>query len=117
MHSSLTRDWNNGMQHTIPVSANFTVLNYINLNATFNFTDRTYFRKTMQSWDGSKVVNDTVYGLYNIYNWSMSLSASTKLYGFLKPGPKFPMLLTSVPRAMAITRPIREPMPTVASRL
>ncbi|WP_294747619.1 putative LPS assembly protein LptD [uncultured Prevotella sp.] len=89
MHSSLTRDWNNGMQHTIPVSANFTVLNYINLNATFNFTDRTYFRKTMQSWDGSKVVNDTVYGLYNIYNWSMSLSASTKLYGFLKPGPKF----------------------------
>ena len=89
MHSSLTRDWNNGMQHTIPVSANFAVLNYINLNATFNFTDRTYFRKTMQSWDGSKVVNDTVYGLYNIYNWSMSLSASTKLYGFLKPGPKF----------------------------
>ena len=89
MHSSLTRDWNNGMQHAIPVSANFTVLNYINLNATFNFTDRTYFRKTMQSWDGSKVVNDTVYGLYNIYNWSMSLSASTKLYGFLKPGPKF----------------------------
>jgi len=89
MHSSLTRDWNNGMQHTIPVSANFTVLNYINLNASFNFTDRTYFRKTMQSWDGSKVVNDTVYGLYNIYNWSMSLSASTKLYGFLKPGPKF----------------------------
>ena len=89
MHSSLAKDWRNGMQHTIPVSANFTVLNYINLNASFNFTDRTYFRKTMQSWDGSKVVNDTVYGLYNVYNWSMSMSASTKLYGFLKPPASF----------------------------
>ena len=89
MHSSLAKDWRNGMQHTIPVSANFTVLNYINLNASFNFTDRTYFRKTMQSWDGNKVVNDTVYGLYNVYNWSMSMSASTKLYGFLKPPASF----------------------------
>ena len=89
MHSDLVKDWRNGMQHSIPVSANFTIFNYINLNASFNFTDRTYFSKTMQSWDGSKVVNDTIYGLYNIYNWSMSMSASTKLYGFLKPSSKF----------------------------
>ena len=89
LHSNLVKDWRNGMQHTIPVSANFTVFNYINLNASFNFTDRTYFSKTMQSWDGNKVVNDTIYGLYNIYNWSMSLGASTKLYGFLKPSNRF----------------------------
>ena len=89
MHSDLVKDWRNGMQHSIPVSANFTLFNYINLNASFNFTDRTYFSKTMQSWDGAKVVNDTIYGLYNIYNWSMSMSASTKLYGFLKPSSKF----------------------------
>ena len=89
MHSSLTKDWRNGMQHTIPVGANFTVLNYINLNATFNFTDRTYFRKTMQSWDGNQVVNDTLYGLYNVYNWNVTLNASTKLYGFLKPPSSF----------------------------
>ena len=89
MHSDLVKDWCNGMQHSIPVSANFTLFNYINLNASFNFTDRTYFSKTMQSWDGAKVVNDTIYGLYNIYNWSMSMSASTKLYGFLKPSSKF----------------------------
>ena len=89
MHSSLTKDWRNGMQHTIPVGANVTVLNYINLNATFNFTDRTYFRKTMQSWDGNQVVNDTLYGLYNVYNWNVTLNASTKLYGFLKPPSSF----------------------------
>ena len=89
LHSNLVKDWRNGMQHTIPVSANFTVFNYINLNASFNFTDRTYFSKTMQSWDGNKVVSDTIYGLYNIYNWSMSLGASTKLYGFLKPSNRF----------------------------
>ena len=89
MHSNLIKDWRNGMQHSIPISANFTIFNYINLNATFNFTDRTYSNKVMQSWDGQKVVNDTIYGLYNVYNWSMSLGASTKLYGFLKPSPKF----------------------------
>ena len=91
MHSNLIKDWRNGMQHTIPISATFTVLNYINLTASVNFTDRTYFNKVFRSWDdtNSKEVNDTVYGFYNVYNWNMSLSASTKLYGFLTPPRNF----------------------------
>ena len=85
MHSNLIKDWRNGMQHSIPVSASFTVLNYINLTASFNFTDRTYTNKIMRSWDGTKEQSDTIYGLYNVYNWNMSLAASTKLYGMLTP--------------------------------
>ena len=85
MHSNLIKDWRNGMQHSIPVSASFTVLNYINLTASFNFTDRTYTNKIMRSWDGTTEQRDTIYGLYNVYNWNMSLAASTKLYGFLTP--------------------------------
>ena len=89
MHSNLIKDWRNGMQHSIPVSASFTVLNYINLTASFNFTDRTYTNKIMRSWDGTTEQRDTIYGLYNVYNWNMSLAASTKLYGFLTPPSGF----------------------------
>ena len=89
MHSDLIRDWRNGMQHSIPISASFTVFNYLNLTASFNFTDRTYSNKIMRSWDGTQELRDTIYGFYNVYNYNMSLSASTKLYGFLKPPSKF----------------------------
>ena len=90
MHSNIIKDWRNGMQHSIPISGNFTILDYININPSFNFTDRTYTNKIMKSWDEveNKEVNDTVYGFYNVYNWSMSLSASTKLYGFYIPSRK-----------------------------
>ena len=90
MHSSLTRDWRNGMQHSIPISGNFSILGYINVNPSINFTDRTYTNRVMKSWDETnmKEVNDTVNGFYNVYNWSLSLSASTKLYGFYIPSRK-----------------------------
>ena len=51
MHSSLTKDWRNGMQHTIPISGNFTLFNFLNVNPTFNFTDRMYTQKYKRSWD------------------------------------------------------------------
>lgn len=89
MHSNLIKDWRNGMQHSIPISASFTVLNYINLTASFNFTDRTYSNKIMRSWDGTQEQRDTIYGFYNVYNWNMSLAASTKLYGMLTPPRSF----------------------------
>lgn len=31
---------------------------------------------------------DTTYGFHNIYNWNMSVSASTKIYGFWIPNHK-----------------------------
>ena len=90
MHSSLTRDWKNGMQHQIPVSGNFTLFNYLNINPSFNFTDRTYFNKTHKEWDeqSQREVTDTLNGFYNVYNWNFSVSASTKMYGFWIPNRK-----------------------------
>ena len=87
MHSSLTRDWRNGIQHNIPISGNFTLFNYININPSINFTDRMYTNKIMRSWDDTRQteVTDTIDGFYNIYNWSMSVSASTKMYVFYQP--------------------------------
>ena len=90
LHSSLTRDWKNGMQHQIPISGNFTLFGYLNVNPSFNFTDRTYFNKTHKSWDAvnQREVTDTLSGFYNVYNWNLSLSASTKLYGMFVPNRK-----------------------------
>ena len=90
LHSSLSRDWRNGMQHSIPISGNFTLFNYLNINPSINITDRMYLNKINRSWDdvAQKEVTDTIDGFYNIYNWSMSVSASTKLYIFYTPWRK-----------------------------
>lgn len=87
LKSNLIKDWRNGMYHNIPISATFNVLKYLNLTASFNFTDRMYTNKVMQSWDTqqARVVRDTTYGFYNVYNYYGSLSADTKLYGFYTP--------------------------------
>ena len=90
LHSSLAKDWRNGMQHSIPLSGNFTLFDYININPSFNFTDRTYLNKVDKSWDdvNQREVADTINGFYNVYNWNFSVSASTKLYGFFIPNRK-----------------------------
>ena len=87
MHSNLIKDWRNGMMHTIPVSATFQLFKYINVSPSFNFRDRMYTNKVMQSWDmdNQSLVRDTLYGFYNVYNWDASLSASTTMYVFFKP--------------------------------
>lgn len=90
MKSNLIKDWRNGFNHSIPISGNFTLFNYINVSPSFRFTDRMYTNKVMRSWDEDRQteVADTTYGFYNVYNWNLSLSMSTKLYGFWIPNRK-----------------------------
>ena len=91
LHSNLIKDWKNAFQHTIPVQANFTLFNYINVTPSFNFMDRMYSKKVTRGWDNTlqkEVVRDTTYGFHNVYNWSMSVGASTKVYGFWTPNRK-----------------------------
>ena len=87
MDKSLVKDWSNGMRHTIPVSATFQILKNINITPSFNYNSRWYTYKVMQSWDDTqmKAVKDTVYGFNRVYNYSLSVSANTKLYGFYQP--------------------------------
>lgn len=91
LKSNLIKDWKNGIRHQVPISASFTLLNYINVTPSFDFTDRMYSHKILQSWDAGaqQVVRDTVYGFNNVYNYRMSVSANTKLYGMFHPLPWF----------------------------
>lgn len=88
--SNLIRDWKNAFQHSIPIQGNFTLFNYINITPSFQFTDRMYSNKVTRSWDNKlgKEVADTTYGFHNVYNWSLNLGLSTKLYGFYIPNRK-----------------------------
>ena len=90
LKSNLIKDWRNGWNHSIPISGNFMLFNYINISPSFNFQDRMYTHKIMRSWDetAQKEACDTIYGFNNVYNYNMSISASTKLYGFFTPSRK-----------------------------
>ena len=85
-HTPLLK-WRNGMQHRIPLEATFQLLKYINLSPSFNLNGRTYFSRQRKSWDTAAGAErtDTVYGLYNLFDWNVALSANTTLYGFYKP--------------------------------
>lgn len=86
-HKSLIKDWRNGMRHSVPVSATFNVLKYINLSPSLQMTDRMYTSKIKRDWDPNKSaeIADTCYGFYNLFDFQASLSADTKIYGFFKP--------------------------------
>ena len=60
------------------------------INPSINLSDRMYTNKVQKSWDDVRQVevNDTIDGFYNLYDWNMSVSASTKLYGFFIPSRK-----------------------------
>lgn len=74
----------NGIEHSIPVSASFNVFNYINLSPSFNYNEKWFFKKVEYEWNPMTNKVDTManeYGFYRLYNYSMSVSASTTVYG------------------------------------
>ena len=87
LKSNLMTDWSNGVKHNIPLSATFQLFDNINITPSFNYTERWYFKRIDQSWNEAtnSVVRDTVGGFNRVYNYNLSVSANTTLYGFYKP--------------------------------
>ncbi len=88
MKSNIIKDWKNSMEHSIPVSATFSLFNYLNISPTFNYKERWYTSKIDQEWSTQAnrlMPADTTYGFYRIWDYNMSVSASTTVYGFFKP--------------------------------
>ena len=74
----------NGVEHSIPVSASFNILNYINFSPSFNYNEKWYFKRQNYEWNPVTNQTDTLapeYGFYRLYNYSLSASASTTIYG------------------------------------
>ena len=87
LHKSLVKDWRNGMSHTMQTQATFIAMKYFNITPSISMNDRMYSSKIRQQWDpnASAVVRDTTYGFYNIFDFNVAVSLSTKVYGFFKP--------------------------------
>jgi len=84
---SLIKDWRNGMNHRVPISATFNVLKYINVTPSIELQDRMYTRKVRRQWDpvAGMEICDTTYSLYNVWDMRASVSLDTKAYVFFQP--------------------------------
>jgi len=74
----------NGIEHTLPISANFSLFKYINVTPSINYTAKMFFKKTEQKWNpqtNSVETLDPKYGFYYLHNYSASVSAQTIIYG------------------------------------
>lgn len=87
LKKSLIKDWRNGMRHEVPLSATFNVFNYLNITPSIRMTDRMYTSKVSRHWDQMRGIEvcDTNYSLYNVYDFTTSVSLDTKIYGFFQP--------------------------------
>ncbi len=88
-------DMRNGINHNIPISTSLTIFKYLNVSPSFNYQGRTYFSKQTQEYDPvtrKAEVADTTYGFYHLSNYSLSVSASTKIYGMFEFTGKDPVV-------------------------
>lgn len=87
LSSNFLRDWQTGMKHSIPISASFTLFKYLNISPSFSMTDRMYFQRIDQIWDDQiqDLTRDTTNGFYNVFDFNLGVSMSTKLYGMYTP--------------------------------
>ena len=87
LHSNFFRDWQTGISHSVPIKASFTVFKYLSISPSINLRDKMYFSRIDQYWDreADALARDTTTGFYNVFDFDMSVSMSTKLYGFYTP--------------------------------
>ena len=85
--SDFFRDWKTGIQHKLPINASFTLFKYLSVTPNINLTDRMYFQRIDRSWDNEAqaLAMDTANGFFNVFDFNVGLSLSTKLYGFYTP--------------------------------
>jgi lipopolysaccharide assembly outer membrane protein LptD (OstA) len=92
----------NGIRHSIPVSSTVNVLKFVSWTNSIDITDRMYFKQYEKYWSSDTLftgtdtivgyeVTDTLQGFYNLFDFRVSSSMSTRLYGVLQFGKKFPV--------------------------
>ncbi len=85
------QDWENGVQHNIPISMNLKFLKYFTVTPNVSYKERWYFRQIYQDYDyeEEEIVNtDTVPGFNRVWDYSFGASTSTKVYAFFTPWRK-----------------------------
>jgi hypothetical protein len=87
------RDFNNGIQHNIPLQSNINVGGWLNINNAVEYTERWYFRHYNRSWNNGTLITptdtitgylqtDTIYGFKSARNFGFRSTLNTTMYGF-----------------------------------
>ncbi|MCB9065177.1 MAG: LPS-assembly protein LptD [Chitinophagales bacterium] len=76
-------DFNNAVKHSIPISASYNVLRFINLTIGGNYNEYWYSKQTFRAYDytGDTVANYINRGFYAARDYNASISANTRIYG------------------------------------
>lgn len=76
-------DFQNGMKHSIPISANYNVLKYINTTFSANYNEYWYTKKAFKYYDfeNAKLDTNLTTGFFTARDFSFNTSASTRIYG------------------------------------
>lgn len=86
----------NGIQHRIPISLPIKLFKYITWTTSATLTDRMYFTYFDKEWindtsmaQGGYLRTDTIHQFRNVFNFDVSSTLTTKLYGQVnfKKGP------------------------------
>ena len=86
----------NGIQHRIPISLPLKLFKYITWTTSATLTDRMYFTYFDKEWvndtsmaQGGYLRTDTIHQFRNVFNFDVSSTLTTKLYGQVnfKKGP------------------------------
>ncbi len=85
--SNFLKDWQTGIKHTLPINASFMLFKYLSVTPTISMTDRMYFQRIDRNWNEveNQIQMDTTTGFYNVFDFNVGLSMSTKIYGFYTP--------------------------------
>ncbi|MEO6167635.1 MAG: putative LPS assembly protein LptD [Chitinophagales bacterium] len=80
------RHLENGMRHSIPVSAPFQIFKYLTVTPGFNYTEVWSLQTTRQFWnpDSAQILYDTIPGFAATRDFNFSVSTSTRVYGIVK---------------------------------
>jgi len=92
----------NGIKHAFPISSPVKLLKYFNWTNSISLNDRMYFESYRKSWSNDTLITeidtvvgylslDTINGFNNLFDYSFSSSLSTKVYGMVEFGKKFPV--------------------------
>ncbi len=85
------KDMVNGIEHSVPVSASFSLFNYINLTPSFSYSEKWYIKSIDKEWNpltNELMTLDPEFGFYRLFNYSTSVSASTTVYGMFQAKKK-----------------------------
>ena len=87
-NSHLINDWTNGMRHSVPIQATFSLFDVIQITPNIQYTERWYTGGFRQAWNPvtrRHEVVDTVRTFSRVWDYNMSISAQTRLYGMYTP--------------------------------